>query len=270
MKRRKTLAILLASISLLSLTACLGEDKPSGNAPSESEKVTEEITHDIAEDSYKAQLEYYMEVVESLQDELLSSKESVYVMEAEYKLKIEELEDSVRSLSDRLKDAENGKSENRNESTVTPPPKEPSGLDNLSQSSSGDGSKEDTDTSPTQKNYFEYKIADGTVTIVSFSGEGDQVSVPEKIGGYPVRTIGEGAFRNAKVNSVVLPEGILKIDWFAFEGCTTLKKIELPSSVASIGYGAFDRCPDDIIIICKKGSYAEAYAASWGMLYLAE
>lgn len=278
MKRRKTLAILLASLSILSLSACTSADKPDGSRPSsESQQTQEEVTHDITEDSYKAQLEYYMETVEALQDELLASKEALYVMETEHKLKVEELEKSIAALKDGLKDADTDKDSTQNTPTVNPSQKDPTELDNLSQSVGGknevtdkEPEKEPEEDSDKQKSYFEYRISDGAVTIVSFVGDGDSVSVPETIGGYPVRYIGEGAFKDAKIKSIKLPEGILKIDWFAFEGCTELKSITLPSSVTSIGYGTFDRCPSDVIIICKKGSYAEAYAASWGMLYLAE
>lgn len=271
MKRRKTLAILLALLSVLTFTACSTEDKPLENSsPAEPDGITEETTHDITEDSYKAQLEYYMQTVESLQDDLLASKESIYILEAEYKLQIEKLEENVLLLTEKLKAAESAKNENSNSHVVKPPQNDQPNLDNLAGGTIYEDGETEKDTSNSSKSYFEYKIENGEVAIISFTGDGESVSVPDTISGCPVRTIGEGAFKNSGIKSIKISEGVLKIDWFAFDGCTSLGCIEIPSSVTSICYGAFERCPKDLIIICKKGSYAEAYAASWGIPYIAK
>jgi hypothetical protein len=271
MKRRQTLAILLASLSILALPACASTDKPDEDSfATDSETVSDEVTQNITEDSYKAQLEYYMQTVESLQDELLASKESIYVLEAEYKLQLEKLENDIHSLTEKLQAAESGKSENSDTPVVKPPKNDHPDLDSLAGGISSKGEETETDKSDSSKSYFEYKIESGEVTIVSFIGNGESVSVPDTIGGRPVRTIGEGAFKNSRIKSIKISEGILTIDWFAFEGCTSLGRIEIPSSVTSICYAAFERCPKDLIIICKKGSYTEAYAASWGIPYIAE
>ena len=93
------------------------------------------------------------------------------------------------------------------------------------------------------------------------------VTVPDSIDGYPVVKIGEGAFKDSSVVSITLPDTVREIDWFAFSGCVYLKEITIPASVTSVGYGAFDYCTARPRIICQKGSYIEAYAASWGMAF---
>ena len=91
------------------------------------------------------------------------------------------------------------------------------------------------------------------------------LNIPSAIDGMPVVAIGDEAFKGMQIRSVVIPSGVKEIGWFAFSACTVLESVTLPSSVTSIGYGAFDYCPKSFKVICEKGSYAEAYAISWGM-----
>ena len=54
--------------------------------------------------------------------------------------------------------------------------------------------------------------------------------------------------------SVRLPSSLLAIDHFAFYGCSKLPKIELPSSMHSIGYRAFNGCSELDTIICNRAT----------------
>jgi len=54
---------------------------------------------------------------------------------------------------------------------------------------------------------------------------------------------------------------VTHIDWFAFNSCTALTEIVIPSSVTLIDYGALDNCPK-LLVICEKDSYAELYSKS--------
>jgi len=58
-----------------------------------------------------------------------------------------------------------------------------------------------------------------------------------------VTEIGEGAFRGCtSLRSVVIPEDVTEIGPGAFEGCTSLASVTIPSSVTGIGDSAFEGC----------------------------
>ena len=104
--------------------------------------------------------------------------------------------------------------------------------------------------------------------IVDFEGSATLVEIPTTLDGYPVVKIGERAFEgNTSLGAVVIPEGVLEIDWFAFYDCTSLFEVSVPSTVAKIGHAVFDGCKS-VSIACPAGSYAESYAKSYGLAYI--
>ena len=118
-------------------------------------------------------------------------------------------------------------------------------------------------TVPEQNYRFEKK--NGGVIVTEYVGTDSEVTVPAMLDGLPVLTIGENAFRGKKVVSVVIPEGVRTLDWFAFYGCNELKSITLPASLTMVEYGAFDGCNSTLTVQCPIGSYAATYAISCGM-----
>ena len=116
---------------------------------------------------------------------------------------------------------------------------------------------------PEENSKFEKK--NGAVVITEYLGTDSDVTVPAMLDGLPVLTIGENAFRGKKVTSVVIPEGVRTLDWFAFYGCNELKSITLPASLTMVEYGAFDGCRSTLTVQCPVGSYAAAYAVGCGM-----
>ncbi len=114
-----------------------------------------------------------------------------------------------------------------------------------------------------------YVIENGEVTLTGYSGKEKNVTLPSEIDGLPVTAIGKETFKNTAVESVILPNGIKKIDWFAFFGCGNLKSIAIPKSVEKIEYGSFDGCPS-LTVYCEKGSFAEKYAKSYGLKTVSE
>ena len=96
-----------------------------------------------------------------------------------------------------------------------------------------------------------YKIDDnGTATITgALWWENPNFVIPSTIGGCPVVRIGEGAeglFRGSEaceyMRRILIPEGVLEIGDYAFEGCTGLSELSIPSSVTNIGRSAFMEC----------------------------
>ncbi|MBR3863452.1 MAG: leucine-rich repeat protein [Clostridia bacterium] len=74
----------------------------------------------------------------------------------------------------------------------------------------------------------------------SASGE---ITIPEEIEGIPVVRVGAGAFQNnSYLTSISLPSSIKSIGWGAFGGCYNLQQIELSPSLVEIDICAFEGC----------------------------
>ncbi len=69
------------------------------------------------------------------------------------------------------------------------------------------------------------------------------ISIPDKLGGFPVTTIGDGAFCDcSSVTSVTIRAGVTSIGADAFWRCSGLLSVTIPAGVTNIGYRAFARC----------------------------
>ena len=131
-----------------------------------------------------------------------------------------------------------------------------------------DTESESSDTTPIISTpRFLYSTDGGNATITGYTGADPHVVIPSAIDGYTVTTIAESSFSSEKLKSVIITNGITRIDWFAFEGCTSLESITIPSSVSSIGYSAFASAPTSLTIYCHSGSFAQNYAKSYGLSY---
>ncbi len=89
---------------------------------------------------------------------------------------------------------------------------------------------------------------DGSGYIVTGMGTADTAAlvIPSTYNEKPVKEIGEDAFSamhaddvSAKIKTVFIPEGVTKLNDFAFYCCKNLKTAVLPDSVQSIGCGCF-------------------------------
>jgi len=259
----KIFATILACLTLsCALVACSPADEGTQNTPqnqtqtqkpssndknnsTEEQKPADKTENlqssgDLTTDVYNEKINYYMELVETLQAEILELKQENYIEEGEYKAKIKELEGTVSQLLDRIETILSG--------NLIMPPNESGSMDAVA-----------------KKDEFEYTLDNGKATITKYLGSGAESVIPESIDGYSVFAIGEAAFKNSNVTKVTIPNTVREIGWFAFAGCASLEEIVIPSSVTSIEYGAFDYCPKAMKIYCSAGSYAEAYAQSWGM-----
>ena len=58
-----------------------------------------------------------------------------------------------------------------------------------------------------------------------------------------IAAIENGAFADASIKKIVIPEGVTSIGEFAFYGCSNLESVTLPSTLKTIGKGAFANCP---------------------------
>lgn len=93
---------------------------------------------------------------------------------------------------------------------------------------------------------FEY-VADyeGNVWIFAYKGSEQNIVVPKQIDGKPVVAMAQQ--RDATpfsetVVTIILPEGMQRIEKNAFAGCTALQSITLPESLTYMGSNAFEGC----------------------------
>ncbi len=105
--------------------------------------------------------------------------------------------------------------------------------------------------------FYYREMSDGTVTFMRCGvvAEGD-VEIPAEINGKPVTRVEEFAFQNCTaVKSVIIPSTVTFIGWGAFNGCTAMESIFIPASVREIEYGAFYNCSS------LKAAYVEDLTA---------
>ena len=130
--------------------------------------------------------------------------------------------------------------------------------------SAEDKPAEDKPTEP--EDTLSYRIDGGTVVITGVSDNCVSLIIPEKIDGYVVSAIEEGAFAGARglveavlpdtvtyvgekafcdciaLTSVTLSNGLTEICYGTFSNCSALKSVYIPESVSMIGDCAFDGC----------------------------
>lgn len=114
---------------------------------------------------------------------------------------------------------------------------------------------------------FKYTLENGKATITSINSNEEAIVIPSTIDGYQIYSIGSEAIASSRIKMIVISDGIEKLDWFAFRNCTSLSSITIPSSVSSIGYGAFDNTSKNLTINCVRDSFAHRYAQSYGITY---
>ena len=79
------------------------------------------------------------------------------------------------------------------------------------------------------------------------------ITVPDTYRGKPVTSIGEKAFQNKRLTSVVLGKNITNIAAEAFSNCSYLESINIPDKVVNIGEKAFQSCRTLTSIVLPDG-----------------
>ena len=90
----------------------------------------------------------------------------------------------------------------------------------------------------------EYTIKDGTTVIADYAFQSSSydrkltsITLPNSL-----ITIGKGAFRNASLKNITIPESVTTICDEAFFRCAELEAIKIPKNVTTIGQSAFYNC----------------------------
>jgi len=118
-------------------------------------------------------------------------------------------------------------------------------------------------------------IAPGTITITATSAgdvkdectitiySADALLLPEELA-----VIEAESFMATDAKTVIIPEGCVAIDSRAFADCGKLSLIVIPESVTAISNDAFD-ASESVIICAPSGSYAETFAHTLGIPFIA-
>ncbi len=108
---------------------------------------------------------------------------------------------------------------------------------------------------------FTYTTNNGTITITGYTRSGGAVTIPSRINGLPVTSLGDGAFYNSRsLTNVTIPNSVTSIGNAAFGRCTSLKAITvdaLNSVYSGVDGVLFDKS-QTTLIQCpggKAGSY---------------
>lgn len=101
---------------------------------------------------------------------------------------------------------------------------------------------------------YTYTINGGSAVITAAEDVYGDVIVPDKLGGYNVSALADGAFGgNVNTTYVYLPDTVKKIGAMCFAYCTGLRSVRLPSGLTSIEDGTFYQCTSMIGITIPKG-----------------
>jgi hypothetical protein len=88
-----------------------------------------------------------------------------------------------------------------------------------------------------------YAVSGGTAYVGRSPGASGAVVIASTYNGFPVTSIGGGAFYGcANLTNVTIPNSVTSIGWFAFYHCTSLTNVTIPNSVTAIGGHAFEGC----------------------------
>ena len=121
---------------------------------------------------------------------------------------------------------------------------------------------------------FDFDASTGTIT--SYNGYATYLSIPETIGGAPVKAIGPEAFaQHTYLALLELPEGLETIGDRAFYNCETLARVHFPSTLKFIGDSAFYNAYKSSVLELPEGlehigAYAFYFAGIKGFLTLPE
>ena len=100
---------------------------------------------------------------------------------------------------------------------------------------------------------FKYTVNGGAVTITEYIGSENDIVIPDSISGFPVTSIGEGAFCDTGLTSVIIPNSVTIISDGAFLA-NYLTNVIIPDSVTTIGRSAFAHNQLTEVIIPKSVS----------------
>jgi len=190
----------------------------------------------------------YAAMIRDLENQIIELQQNQYISDTESRKELERLQSLLAELKEQAA-----------ADTSTSSPDRPS-ADSSQNSPTGN-------LPPADSAAFRYTVQEDQVTITEYTGDDTYLVIPSMIDGKSVTAIADSAFRSNTLKTVIIPNGVAKIGWFAFQECPALISITIPSSVESIGYSAFSSLSNKLTIYCHSNSFAQKYAQSYGLSY---
>jgi len=106
----------------------------------------------------------------------------------------------------------------------------------------GETAPTDKETKP--KEEYSYVVVDDYVIYDEYLGDKENVVIPDKIKGLPVKIINKHAFAYSDIKTVKIPDTVVKIDTAAFVHCQKLESVEFGNNLEIIGSSVFFDCPN--------------------------
>ena len=102
-------------------------------------------------------------------------------------------------------------------------------------------------------------------SILDYSGQGGDIVLPDTYNGHPVVSIHSNMLLNTPdISSVVIPEGVTRIDDGVFSHCENLTSVSLPDSVKHLGIGVFCFSPNLTSVSIPDGVTSISSRMFWG------
>ncbi len=93
--------------------------------------------------------------------------------------------------------------------------------------------------------YYCSVYEDNTVEITAYKGGEEILDVPEKLDGYTVVGFGTKAFDGCEgLKKVLIPSSVATLPPKLFNGCASLKSVYIPASVSAVGKNVIFDCPE--------------------------
>ncbi len=89
---------------------------------------------------------------------------------------------------------------------------------------------------------YYYITVDGANYLLKYTGEADELILPESYNGEPYEIFNCAFHKNSNLTSVVIPDGVTSIGKEAFQWCGCLENAVIGDSVITVASEAFDGC----------------------------
>ncbi len=97
-----------------------------------------------------------------------------------------------------------------------------------------------------------YSLQDGEIAITGYEGTATTLTIPGIIRGYPVTSIDNMAFFDCPtLETVIVPDNVVRIGAYAFYGCSNLTGLLLPAKLSRIDRYAFYGIASDANVLYK-------------------